>query len=565
MPETTTTPSPIAPTGGNVTIINARGDSKTLRPAPFVAISVTPLRNKNAYFGNRYTITLNGTIVANDTSIRLDSPMAPVDGENSSEAALRDILSVQKDLVDFFELRPEEQPTSVARLEITPGGNNPAIGFNVRFESINFEEGAYVSTCKYTITFVSERESTESRDQPNDQPDDLLEDFSESWSFDIDNTYGYAETTGDNPLSARSFIATRTVVATGRNVPTRTLKQSAIDAQRTQQVDSPPYDKPAWMQAMSFIENYVYPETSEYISKVDIGGMLQYNRSGLGEFLNTSYKPYNHSRTSSIDKGAGTVTITDSWVLAKDSHKALENYTMSVVPTSRESPYVKVSIEGTIKGLSRGDSFPDASFADNILANSPYGKAKDHYMQISSNGNFGELCAIYKRANNAVSETLNAQPLSVSLGINELAGELTYSLEFDNRPSNYFSNVIYENVTVNDTYPGDVFATIPVLGRPTGPILQFTFGRTEYRRDIGIEIMLDYNVLGYNSDRDSFLLRKPSINNPIADELKNLISMLSPAQEPGIRKYFLSPPQETWNPIEGRYTLNLGWTYELSE
>lgn len=551
-----------SPTGANVTIMNSKGESKTLRPAPFVSISVSPLRNKNAYFGNRYNITLNGTIVANDTSVRLESPMAPIDGENSGESALRDILSVQKDLVDFFDINPNDVATSVARLEITPGGNNTPIGFNVRFESISFEEGTYVSTCKYTINLVSEKESNESASQANDQPEDLLEDFNESWSFEIDNNYAYTETTGDSRLSSRSFIATRTITATGRNSPTRTLKQSALDPQRENELDSPPYDKPAWMQAMAFIENYAGPETSQNITKIT--DILEYDRSKLGSFLNSSYKPFNHSRTSSIDKGAGTVTVTDSWLLAKDGDNALENYQLSLA-TSRDNPYVKVSIQGSIKGLAP-QSFSDSNFASNTTnANSPYSKARQHYNSISNNGNFGVGCAIFKRADNAVAQSLNSQPLSVSLGTNELTGEITYNLEFDNRPSNYFTNVLFENISVNDTYPGDVFATIPVLGRPTGPILQFTFGRTEYKRDISIEILIDYTDLGYGTDRGSFLLRKPSINEPIASQLRDLIGILSPANEPGIRKYFVSPPTESWNPKEGRYTLSIGWTYELSE
>jgi hypothetical protein len=546
-------------TGANVTILNSKGESKTFRPAPFVSISATPLRNKNAYFGNRYSITLNGTIVANDTSIRLSSPLAPVGGDNSAEASLRDIMSVQKDLVDFFDIDPNDTATSVARLEITPGGNNPAISFNVRFESISFEEGSYVSTCKYTISLTSEKESTLG---PDTHIEDLLEDFNESWSFDVDNNYAYTETGGDSRLSSRSFIATRTITATGRNSPTRTLKQSTIDAQTNNSPNSAPYDKPAWMQAMGFIENYANPETTLNASKIT--DLLQYDRSKLGTFLDSTYLPYNHSRTSSVDKGAGTVTVTDSWVLARSSDSALENYTSSV-STSRDNPYVKVSIQGSIKGLAPRD-FTDGQFASNTTdTNSPFSKARSHYSSISNNGNFGVGCAIFKRADNVVAQSLNSQPLSVSLGTNEITGEITYNLEFDNRPSNYFTNVLFENISVNDTYPGDVFATIPVLGRPTGPILQFTFGRTEYKRDISIEIVLDYTDLGYGLDRGSFLLRKPSINEPTAGELRDLVGMLSPANEPGIRKYFVSPPTESWNPKEGRYTLSIGWTYELSE
>jgi hypothetical protein len=320
------------------------------------------------------------------------------------------------------------------------------------------------------------------------------------------------------------------------------------------------------MQAMTYIETYANPEIT--VNSTKISDILSYNRSRLGSFLNGTYDRYNHARTSSIDKAAGTVTVTDTWVLAPSGTAALENYSLAV-SSSLDNPYVKVSIQGSIKGLA-GPSFSDDNFASNVLANSPYGKALEHYNSISNNAQYNSTtCAIFKRVANAVSRfpnmTINQKPLSSSDGRNEHTGEITYNVEFDNRPTNYFTDVLFENISVNDTYPGDVFAIIPVLGRPVGPILQFTFGRTEYRRDITIELVLKHTQLGTGTGRGSYLLTKPSIRNPNATELIDLIALLSPANEPGIRKYFLSPPTESWNPKDGRYTLSLGWTYELSE
>ena len=46
-------------------------------------------------------------------------------------------------------------------------------------------------------------------------------------------------------------------------------------------------------------------------------------------------------------------------------------------------------------------------------------------------------------------------------------------------------------------------------------------------------------------------------------EILELIKTLSPSEEPGIRKYFLEAPTESWNPKTGSYALNLSWVYEL--
>jgi hypothetical protein len=230
--------------------------------------------------------------------------------------------------------------------------------------------------------------------------------------------------------------------------------------------------------------------------------------------------------------------------------------------SSIENGLYKVGINGNIKGLS---SIPASGsiFGGNAssIINSPYENALNKYRQVSNNGNYGATSWIYKRAQNTIGVSLNPTPLSVSIGSNEFNGEITYSVEFDTRPTNLISGVLSENISIQDTYPGDVFAIIPVIGRQTGPILQYIGGRTEYQRSVGIDIIVGSGYGG--TSRQQALLSKPILMEPIRSSVNNLISQLSPAREPGIRKYFLSPPSESWDPKERRYTLNLSWTYEL--
>ena len=58
---------------------------------------------------------------------------------------------------------------------------------------------------------------------------------------------------------------------------------------------------------------------------------------------------------------------------------------------------------------------------------------------------------------------------------------------------------------------------------------------------------------------------KPSVNEPTATELANLLESLSPANEPGVRKYFINAPSETWEPKAGSYSFNISFTYELDK
>ena len=65
--------------------------------------------------------------------------------------------------------------------------------------------------------------------------------------------------------------------------------------------------------------------------------------------------------------------------------------------------------------------------------------------------------------------------------------------------------------------------------------------------------------------KNSLLLKKPSIIEPTATQIADLLKELSPQGEPGIRKYFVSPPSENWNPKEGTYSFNISFTYELDK
>jgi hypothetical protein len=228
------------------------------------------------------------------------------------------------------------------------------------------------------------------------------------------------------------------------------------------------------------------------------------------------------------------------------------------------SPFISVSIDGSIKGLSQiSPSGYVYGGTDTKVANSAFDNALAKYKTVSNQGRFGVGSNIYKRANNSVAVELNSQPTSVSLGTNQYDGTVTYNLSFDNRPTNTISGVLSESISVNDTYPGDVFALIPVLGRATGPVLQYIGGRTEYKRDVSIDLLLDYTDIPYGHNRNSLFLQKPSLVEPIRTQLRSLIQELSPANEPGIRKYFIDPPTESWTPKEGRYSFQVAWTYEL--
>jgi hypothetical protein len=243
----------------------------------------------------------------------------------------------------------------------------------------------------------------------------------------------------------------------------------------------------------------------------------------------------------------------------------METYTMQVT-SDHQNPFVNVSINGSVQGLAQR---PTGIYRPLIGQSGKYDMAIKHWSKISGSGLFGIGSSIYKRANGAVGVALNSQPKSISIGLNKMQGSIDYTLEFDNRPTNFISGVSHETVSINDTYPGDVFATIPVIGRKQGPIFQSMGSRTEYRRDVSLEFILDYHDTYYPSGQTNAsrfaTLKKPILYDPYRTQIVNFISGVCPYNEPGIRKYFMNPTTETWSPKEGRYSLNLSWTYELDK
>jgi hypothetical protein len=73
---------------------------------------------------------------------------------------------------------------------------------------------------------------------------------------------------------------------------------------------------------------------------------------------------------------------------------------------------------------------------------------------------------------------------------------------------------------------------------------------------------MDYTDIHYGSGR-GLVVQKPSIVEPTRTQIRTLIKSLSPENEQGVRKYFIAPPTESWNPKTGSYNFSISWTYEL--
>jgi len=556
----------------------------TIRPTPLVAISQPLIRAGNGEpIGTNYNIVLTGTLLPDQGcpyALNHQSSLYGFYGSSPS-SLIGPYNSFDSDVSHFGYNRPSKQivpendsshaifakqnalralfATNGQRLEISDiNDDEPSIICFPRLVDINFQEGIFVGRCDFTITLEADvlldkdlRVLAEGTILPTSSGNLVMEgvyesslihdlkaafiaDFNEEWSIETD------EAAGESPSLPRSYRISHSITATGKTH----YGPSKDDPDVVEKY-------PAWLSARNFVQSKISDSVSNY---PNIMGKI-----GSGTLnLTSSYGGFNHVRTEQISESNGTYSVNETWLLASGS--SYENYSLSA-SASIDSALISVSIEGNIKGLSTITPSGFGGSGGITAIQNAYNK----YNQISNSGVFGFTSDIFKRANASVAVQLNSQPRSISVSQNDYTGEMAYSVQFDNRPTNIISGVLAENISVNDTYPGDVFAKVNVIGRKTGPVLQYIGGRTEYVRDVTINLLMDYNSLAYTSGRNSLLMQKPSIVQPMANQLAMLISDLSPANEPGIRKYFISPPQETWNPKEGSYSLSLSWTYELDK
>jgi hypothetical protein len=531
------------------------GSGKYIRPTPLISITQNSIKNKIGQMGSSYDITLNGTIVSRRESPIQDEFQEQIPEGIDLQHRLPEIIARQNEIREYFS----QDGLYIEILDIE--ADAPRLSFYAKVNSVSFEEGTWVDICRYSINLTADYlidsnnnvtidgiPSSGNIDTPITGrktieelfiSSGLIEDFNDTWSIETDESNGSIVA---GKFMPRSYRLSRNITATGRDIYgiPNPLNLST--------------KKQAWEHARDFIKYHVDSSGGFYGSSID--NILS---SGTLLSMPSGYAGFNHIRSENLDKAAGTYSISDTYILSPSGERALENYSLSI-QSGRDNPFTKVSIDGNIKGLS---PLAASGYLASGQVETPYDNAYDKYLKISNSGQFGVGCDLYKRANNSVASKLNAQPNSISLGVNETNGEITYNLEFDNRPTNYFSGVLSESINIQDTYPGDVFSVIPVIGRSTGPVLQYIGGRTEYKRDVTIEILIDYTDIGYNHDRTSLMLTKPSLNEPIRTQLNSLINDVGPATEPYVRKYFLNPPSESWSPKEGRYSLSLSWVYEL--
>lgn len=456
-------------------------DSKRLIPAPLVTIEKNYVRGGDGQkIGVAFNITLTGTIMAWKGSPSIDKSFwdqaeFPPDDDpafTAIDSRLGNIIRKQEAIRELFA-------TDGLLFEIQSADGTQPLKFNPRILSINFPEGQWVETCPYTINMecdVIYRGGEIAVDGVfgEDLFQYQISTATETWSFDTN------EGAGGNLGTPTVFALTHNVSAQGKRF----------------YLDDGSLSLDAWRQA----SGWVNPR-------------LGYDNSLLSSFTSVpGLEEYNYSRNTQIDEINGNYSVTETWII--NSGNYYENFEIS--STTSLNDYDAVSINGTVIGLEKRN-------ANNEIVTYAYDNADVAWSGISSL--LYNRCKSYSHIN-----TLNAVPQATTLGRNISNGSITYSYNYNSRPSNFITGTISEAISVSDSFDVDVFAAIAVLDRAAGPVLQSIGTHRELVRTVNIELVFDESIAGTGTYTERMHTNNPRFRSPQSTEISDIINGLKPTE-----------------------------------
>lgn len=297
---------------------------------------------------------------------------------------------------------------------------------------------------------------------------------------------------------------------------------------------------------------------------------------------------YDRSTTIEADSINGSYAIVDTF----QAHKGigLINHTESFnIVHSLDDKFLRtVTIDGTIKGLKYLPTNNQALYwnitdSNNSSGTGLFWKTDNHtnYAYINASGALTSLISgnvFYNRALATVfpsgfidnnfyrgrsffSDTginfnnrrkwINPDPISMNIAHNISEGSITYNIKYDSRPLHLLPNSIVENIDINDNHG------------VRQQYLQTVFRRMPIPQDLGT-----YNLPTRSVKYDATLAITGAIpiGIPTAtrNNIINIIDKFNPSKiDPNYVYSWITENNESYNPIEGSFTKNITWAYEI--
>ena len=297
-------------------------------------------------------------------------------------------------------------------------------------------------------------------------------------------------------------------------------------------------DKTGWQQA----RDYVIPRLGQDNTFLEASGVMNLDV--------TQFQYYDHIRSQSVNELDGSFNVTESWVIINPSGSGvpgtvLEDFNIDV-QKGKDSDLTTVLINGTIQGLSTisyGTTTGDFS-----VTGTKYAAATGAWNTIENR----VLSRAQLVSQNISTRPLNSGFLNRTVGYNQPQGIVSYNFEFNDRPTNCISGALTESISVIDNNPTDVFASLAILGRSAGPILQDIGTVTAPTRDVNIEAIMGIPT---GCTVANLLSLKPTtqVNALLCDFETDLTGTYS--------QVFKSQDNERFDIKTGNYSRNVRWQF----
>jgi len=585
------------------------GDVRKLMPTPFVTVSKEYQKaGDGEMLGCTYNITLTGTIVATKGSPQSNGSWIDVGDPDENEdlpTVLEKHKSVLTKIKAISNLFSSDNNGGLLEVDFFDPQDASDAGFSahVEIESVDFSEGNnLVQQTGYTVGMkayilngptgqTDDKEEFPLHIQSAEESWDISETDDQTLAMNVDP----ALVTLDNPLGIsdvkKVYTITHSMSAAGKPKWDTTVNQG-----RLEQIQG----GEAWQQALLYImtkigtpaDGTVGGVAGGYATEQDFDNPIVTDIIGIYGMnipIGLGYQGFNYGRTQTIDKKGGSVSVTETWILAATVAGVIETFDISISgasgSSSKESGTNTITLSGTIRGLARADyenfvyhsaetDANETKYANALAAFEARLPLMDELAKITADVYLCSGCGIY----------FSSKPDSKQVGVNVQKGEITYSFTYSSKPQGEFGDGVQDSsVSINDTHPANVIATTPVLGRIFGPVIQDVGAVTEYKRSLSLSLSMNIKAIGLNqlpgviSLENKMKLLKPSnfdgdrhtftglaLHNglTIQNQLRDVISAAIP-NEPGIRAYRVdSAPTESWDVRTGKYSFNISWIYE---
>ncbi len=556
-----------------VSYTDRAGIENFIIPAPLVSINKAyDTTGDGNVIGTRYTITLTGVLTAdrgsptNTGAFYTSSVDTPYNPPVADEAWYRSIQKKQKALSNLFSRENEG-----GELHLLPPEDESIDGLRCfpRIVAIEFPEqaGGAPNISNYSIQLEADRLVGYATDKDGHQAANndfgfLVQSAEENWSIE-ENDNSQLQITGTGATgvdhlrdhlnykyvssTVKSYTLTHTFSATGKrryDESTNAAGDLVVDGSMSGMTTDVVYDGEAWQQAKGYILNKISntaigTRSGAYQTEDGVSGTWLTGFIGVdGISLPNSFRGYDYKRIQSIDKTAGSFSVTETWLLVDSTVSGLEGLaagldasdpfndttenpvveTMEVSQsTSKDDGLITVEINGNIEGLARKEDWELATLKPQYNSTQTAQTTMNKYKYEQAVRRMRYLSPyLYQIAHQAVAAggtspaaqlaaspvftntSLNPIPVSKSIVRNPTQGTISYNLTFDNRPSSCIPGALTETITVEDSHPHHIFSETPVIGRRRGPVFQDINTQSAWRRSLTIEVQVSGILHGCN-------------------------------------------------------------------